>query len=350
MGIMAATRCSPTFSRISSALPLAPPLRFASPLPLCFIRSNHSHRFSSFDEPDVPHGTQQQWKMPGRQKPALSIAEVKADLAETEWTISPNLAGIQRRYVFRNFEDAFEYMKLVVKRCRGAARHWPMSSNWGNRLFMRWSSYNNTCITRTDMQLSRFCDRLYDEKFAAQVSEPESPSMQIPDDLDWADDRQILYGKDAFYGTKDQLSLWDWLPHVKSTAQKENAYPLWGISHSRLVWTSLLWDGKTGTPKAMTREDKSRWRPGAPIRKIKGTHYWLSNLADHASQRWMPNSWVEKSEDPKQLPLRFSMARSNESLKRKREKEEEKEEPSQDGNLQPKGPRPRTRNVRIYVD
>ncbi|KAK7530784.1 uncharacterized protein J3D65DRAFT_639550 [Phyllosticta citribraziliensis] len=399
---MAFTRRSSIFSKSTAIVHLAP-LRLASPLPLHFRRSRHDSpdgpdQFSIFEEdlpqiqtPDEPsrpvwgwHNQPDQPKSqvghksqnrrrpqdgpksedgvqakPGRRPPPLSIAHVKAELAETEWQISNNLCAIERRYVFRDFERAFKYMCLLGSRCRKSTGHFPMSSNWGNRLFIRWTSYNNTCITKSDIQMARVCDRLFNDSLAASDTEqPNNPFDQIPDDLEWKEDRQISFGQDYFYHARDSRDLWRWLPQVELYTQKTQEYPLWAISHNRLVWTSVLWDGKTGALKGLTKEDRQKWRPRTPIESVREPLYWLSNVADQVSQNWNRESWFEKRENPKRLPLRYSMARSAEKLemeKSNQEKRPETEKNKQDKKPkkerpQPNKPQGRVKSFRIFVD
>ncbi|KAK8157151.1 hypothetical protein IWX90DRAFT_315937 [Phyllosticta citrichinensis] len=388
---MAFARRSSIFTKSTAIVHLAP-LRLASPLPLHFRRSRHDSldgpdQFSIFEEnlpqiqtpeepphpvrsrhnpPDQPksqvgYKSQNRRKpqdgpksedgvqaKPGRRPPPLSIAQVKAELAETEWQLSNNLSAIERTYVFRDFEKAFKYICLVVSRCKKGTGHFPMFSNWGNRLFIRWTSYNNTCITKSDIQMARVCDRLFNDSLAASGTEqPNNPFDQIPDDLEWKEDRQILFGKDYVYQAKDSIHLWRWLPQLELNTKKTQEYPLWAISHNRLVWTSVLWDGKTGALKGLTKEDRQKWRPGAPIERVRERLYWLSNVADQVSQNWDRESWFEKRENPKRLPLRYSMARSAEQLemeKNKQDKKPKKERP------QPNKPQGRVKSFQIFVD
>lgn len=266
---------------------------------------------------------------PGRKGQVLSLAQAKADLAETDWQLSKNFSAIERTYTFRDFERAYKFICLLEARCKNSSGHFPMLSNWCNRLFVRWSSHNNACITRKDIQMARVCDRLFNDSFAASTAEqPKHPFDQIPDDLEWKDDRQVLFGEDYFYHAADNRHLWNWLPQLERYVLAAKDYPLWAISYNKLVWTSVLWDGKTGALECLTKEDRYKWRPGAPIMREREHHHWLSNVADQASQYWNQASWVDKPENPiRARPRARLQARSADKSEMEMKKNRDKQGP-----------------------
>ncbi|KAK7537604.1 hypothetical protein IWX50DRAFT_658716 [Phyllosticta citricarpa] len=285
-----------------------------------------------------------------RIKSPLTIAEIKAAIAETEWVLSNDLKGIDRRYAFRDFQTAFKYMSMVEKRARVGYQHRPIMANWGNRLFVRWASANTTCVTRVDLQMSRYCDRLYNERFAESAQEePGQPFDQIPKDLRWEQDRQAMYGFDYYYQSRDPVELWNWLPYMKQMVWRNQAFPLWAISHNRLVCTNVLWDRNTGTVKGLKNEDKNKWRPGGTIRRVLQPFHRLSHVADRASQNWDPDNSIDTLAHSWHAPRLSStfLAEDEQESEPQRKRPVENSRAKKSRPYKPKG---RSKTVRIFVD
>ena len=80
------------------------------------------------------------------------------------WALEGKGKAIQREFVFKNFQQAFEFMTLCAEYAEKIDHHPDWSNSW-NKVLVSLSTHSAGALTKLDIQLAKAMDT-----FASQVS------------------------------------------------------------------------------------------------------------------------------------------------------------------------------------
>ncbi|KAI0482453.1 pterin-4-alpha-carbinolamine dehydratase family protein [Xylariaceae sp. FL0804] len=117
--------------------------------------------------PQQPPPQQQEEQRPafseGADVPALSRALAPLLLrgggGGGRWALTPDGAGLERSFRFRNFAKTWDFMTAVALQCK-LKNHHPEWSNVYNTTYIRWTTHSPPGLSALDVELAGLCDGL----------------------------------------------------------------------------------------------------------------------------------------------------------------------------------------------
>ena len=92
----------------------------------------------------------------------LSKEEVNQELKKisSSWNIKSKF--LERQFMFKNFNDAFNFMKLVSVKCEDLNHH-PKWTNVYNKVSVELYTHDLDGLTKKDFELCSFMDEIFDK-------------------------------------------------------------------------------------------------------------------------------------------------------------------------------------------
>ncbi|CBX99992.1 hypothetical protein LEMA_P075810.1 [Plenodomus lingam JN3] len=92
-------------------------------------------------------------------QPPQVRARVQDLICFSEWKISHDGRGLSRKYLFRNFDDAWKFMTMLVDEFR-AKKHHPDWTNNNRKVKIRWTSHSPSGVTMKDVEMAELSDEI----------------------------------------------------------------------------------------------------------------------------------------------------------------------------------------------
>lgn len=81
-------------------------------------------------------------------------------LAANKWSLIEGRDAIQRKFQFKNFNEAFGFMTRIALYADKADHH-PEWFNVYNRVEITWSTHDCQGLSKRDVDAANFCDSIY---------------------------------------------------------------------------------------------------------------------------------------------------------------------------------------------
>ncbi|KAF1365263.1 transcriptional coactivator/pterin dehydratase [Lizonia empirigonia] len=73
------------------------------------------------------------------------------------WALTPSKKGLRRDFVFKTFNNAWQFMDTVAQECK-VQRHHPEWTNLYNRVTVEWTTHRPEGLSVKDALMAEFCD------------------------------------------------------------------------------------------------------------------------------------------------------------------------------------------------
>ncbi|KAB7498228.1 putative pterin-4-alpha-carbinolamine dehydratase [Armadillidium nasatum] len=81
-------------------------------------------------------------------------------LLNEDWNLLEERSAIQKKFKFKNFNEAFGFMTRVAMASEKANHH-PEWTNVYNNVDVTWTTHSASGLTKKDLKMAKFCDDIF---------------------------------------------------------------------------------------------------------------------------------------------------------------------------------------------